>query len=224
MVPWHPPCALISLIFSSLFVLRPIVFLCFTTYLASSFRSPLSSFATGLFRSNLFLLCSCQGARRVSVSFLLSKILRSLRVRYSVFRPNPENDTEFKTQSTINLHDSRLPCSCSRSHAFLLLLQRFGFRLSVSISRFLLSSAYRSTLGEPLSFLFGLLPRKEVIQPHLPIRLPCYDFTPVIGLALGGWLLAVTSPTLGTPNSHGVTGGVYKARERIHRGMLIRDY
>ncbi len=23
---------------------------------------------------------------------------------------------------------------------------------------------------------------------------------------------------------HGVTGGVYKARERIHRGMLIRDY
>ena len=104
-------------------------FLCFTTYLASSFRSPLSSFATGLFRSNLFLLCSCQGARRVSVSFLLSKILRSLRVRYSVFRPNPENDTEFETQSTINLHDSRLPCSCSRSHAFLLLLQRFRFHL-----------------------------------------------------------------------------------------------
>ena len=104
-------------------------FLCFTTYLASSFRSPLSSFATGLFRSNLFLLCSCQGARRVSVSSLLSKILCFFRVRYSVFRPNPENDTEFKTQSTINLHDSRLPCSCSRSHAFLLLLQHFRFHL-----------------------------------------------------------------------------------------------
>ena len=73
------------------------------------------------------------------------------------------------------------------------------------------------------SFL-GLHLRKEVIQPHLPIRLPCYDFTPVIGLALDGWLLAVASPALGTPNSHGVTGGVYKARERIHRGMLIRDY
>jgi hypothetical protein len=28
--------------------------------------------------------------------------------------------------------------------------------------------------------------RKEVIQPHLPIRLPCYDFTLVIGFALGG--------------------------------------
>ena len=31
--------------------------------------------------------------------------------------------------------------------------------------------------------------RKEVIQPHLPIRLPCYDFTPVIGPAFGGSLL-----------------------------------
>ena len=38
----------------------------------------------------------------------------------------------------------------------------------------------------PLCFHFGLLLRKEVIQPHLPIRLPCYDFTPVIGLALDG--------------------------------------
>ena len=66
--------------------------------------------------------------------------------------------------------------------------------------------------------------RKEVIQPHLPIRLPCYDFTPVIGLTFDGCLLAVNSPASGAPNSHGVTGGVYKARERIHRGMLIRDY
>ena len=74
------------------------------------------------------------------------------------------------------------------------------------------------------SFLLRFLLRKEVIQPHLPIRLPCYDFTPVIGLALDGWLLAVASPALGTPNSHGVTGGVYKARERIHRSMLICDY
>ena len=66
--------------------------------------------------------------------------------------------------------------------------------------------------------------RKEVIQPHLPIRLPCYDFTPVIGLAFDGSLLTVRLPASGAPNSHGVTGGVYKARERIHRGMLIRDY
>ena len=68
------------------------------------------------------------------------------------------------------------------------------------------------------------LPRKEVIQPHLPIRLPCYDFTPVIGLTFAGCALSVHSPASGAPNSHGVTGGVYKARERIHRDMLIRDY
>ena len=74
------------------------------------------------------------------------------------------------------------------------------------------------------AFAFALLLRKEVIQPHLPIRLPCYDFTPVIDLTLGCWLLAVTPQLLGAINSHGVTGGVYKARERIHRGMLIRDY
>ena len=51
--------------------------------------------------------------------------------------------------------------------------------------------------------------RKEVIQPHLPIRLPCYDFTPIID---------------SIPNSHGVTGGVYKARERIHGSMLTCHY
>ena len=70
---------------------------------------------------------------------------------------------------------------------------------------------------------FGLH-RKEVIQPHLPIRLPCYDFTPVISPAFGSSLLTVGSLTSGVTNSHGVTGGVYKTRERIHRGMLIHDY
>ena len=69
-----------------------------------------------------------------------------------------------------------------------------------------------------------LLLRKEVIQPHLPIRLPCYDFTPITSFTFGGVLLTVRLPTSGPPGSHGVTGGVYKARERIHRGMLIRDY
>ena len=71
-------------------------------------------------------------------------------------------------------------------------------------------------------YLFAL--RKEVIQPHLPIRLPCYDFTPVTGPAFGGSLLTVGSPTSGISDSHGVTGGVYKTRERIHRSMLICDY
>ena len=66
--------------------------------------------------------------------------------------------------------------------------------------------------------------RKEVIQPHLPVRLPCYDLAPVTSFTLNSSLLAVESLSLGTPGFHGLTGGVYKARERIHRGMLIRDY
>ena len=66
--------------------------------------------------------------------------------------------------------------------------------------------------------------RKEVIQPHLPIRLPCYDFTPITGPTLGGCLLTVSPPTSGVTDSRGVTGGVYKARERIHRDVLTRDY
>jgi hypothetical protein len=68
------------------------------------------------------------------------------------------------------------------------------------------------------------LPRKEVIQPHLPIRLPCYDFTPIIDPTFDGFLLTVGPPASGVVNFRGVTGGVYKARERIHRDMLIRDY
>ena len=74
---------------------------------------------------------------------------------------------------------------------------------------------------QPLLLLFL---RKEVIQPHLPIRLPCYDFTPVIDPAFGSSLLTVGSLTSGITDSHGVTGGVYKTRERIHRDILIRDY
>ena len=66
--------------------------------------------------------------------------------------------------------------------------------------------------------------RKEVIQPQVLLQLPCYDFTPVIRPAFGRSLLAVKSRTSGIPDSHGVTGGVYKTRERIHRDMLIRDY
>src|SRR3569623_1688388 len=73
----------------------------------------------------------------------------------------------------------------------------------------------------PYRLLFS---RKEVIQPQVPLRLPCYDFTPVIDHTVVGALLAVRLPASGTANSHGVTGGVYKARERIHRGVLIRDY
>ena len=61
-----------------------------------------------------------------------------------------------------------------------------------------------------------VLLRKEVIQPQVPLRLPCYDFIPVTAHTLGPCILAVSTDTSGTSDSHDVTGGVYKARERIH--------
>ena len=66
--------------------------------------------------------------------------------------------------------------------------------------------------------------RKEVIQPQVLLRLPCYDFTPIISHTLGVCLLAVSVTTSSTTHFRDVTGGVYKARERIHGVDLIRHY
>ena len=58
--------------------------------------------------------------------------------------------------------------------------------------------------------------RKEVIQPQVPLRLPCYDFIPITNLTFGACLPRVSSATSGMIGFHDVTGGVYKAWERIH--------
>ena len=91
---------------------------------------------------------------------------------------------------------------------------------ALSNSAIAVSSYENPTETQPLLFIL----RKEVIQPHLPIQLPCYDFTPVISPAFDGSFFTVRPPASGIADSHGVTGGVYKTRERIHRGILIRDY
>ena len=144
-----------------------------------------------------------------------------VRLKFSfLFRdPKLQNDTEtiFEAQSNFISDFRRLLLPVFLRLCFLL-EAFFIFR-----SAFFRSLSYRPWKYEVV-FQTSFLPRKEVIQPHLPIRLPCYDFTPVIGLTLDGCLLAVSSPASGAPNSHGVTGGVYKARERIHRDILIRDY
>jgi hypothetical protein len=76
--------------------------------------------------------------------------------------------------------------------------------------------------NEPVRF--GL-PRKEVIQPHLPVRLPCYDFTPITNPTLDACLPKGVSPAAsGVADFRGVTGGVYKTRERIHRDVLTHGY
>ena len=68
------------------------------------------------------------------------------------------------------------------------------------------------------------VPRKEVIQPQLPLRLPCYDFTPITKPTLDRRLPKVDYPASGVPRFRGVTGGVYKTRERIHRCVLTSGY
>ena len=87
-----------------------------------------------------------------------------------------------------------------------------------------MSLEWEEALSHRSMTLSAAILRKEVIQPQVPLRLPCYDFTPVADPTVVACLLAVGAAPSGKTNSHGVTGGVYKARERIHRGMLIHDY
>ena len=156
-----------------------------------------------------------------------NEVCLCLLVPYSLFSPRGFTELLLRTLKTIQKYEL-LSSSFQSVYQLVLRHPSLSLRLPAILSS--VSSISRSPTGYRPKDLIGsfppqsLLPRKEVIQPHLPIRLPCYDFTPVIGLTFGSWLLAVTSLTSGAPNSHGVTGGVYKARERIHRGMLIRDY
>ncbi len=81
--------------------------------------------------------------------------------------------------------------------------------------------------GEPATFRVTSQPhhtvrllRKEVIQPHLPVRLPCYDFVPIASPTFDNSLPQGVRPSAsGVTNFRDVTGGVYKARERIHRSV-----
>ena len=81
-----------------------------------------------------------------------------------------------------------------------------------------------SDLRDKQAYLTKIILRKEVIQPQVPLRLPCYDFTPVADPTVVRCLQKVSARPSGRTNSHGVTGGVYKARERIHRSLLFCDY
>ena len=65
----------------------------------------------------------------------------------------------------------------------------------------------------------GFILRKEVIQPQVPLRLPCYDLVPIRKSIVGAYPLAVGTATSDIPPFRGLTGGVYKAQEHIHRGV-----
>ena len=112
----------------------------------------------------------------------------------------------------------------ARTHACARPLKRAGKKKGQQVGQPGSSRADRSTWwarpGRWPRPKAALLLRKEVIQPQVPLRLPCYDFIPVTAhtfepcppLLQAGW----RSSASGTSDSHDVTGGVYKARERIH--------
>jgi hypothetical protein len=77
----------------------------------------------------------------------------------------------------------------------------------------------RNGRRDALVWLLYQILRKEVIQPQVPLRLPCYDLVPITELILGACLLAVDTATLDAPRFRGLTGGVYKAQEHIHRSI-----
>ena len=116
---------------------------------------------------------------------------------------------------------------------FTILLKNFMQSTKPSANTLLERLQLASLLGRELKLIkpFVWMPRaiarrafKEVIQPQVPLRLPCYDFTPVMNHTVVTVPPKVRLATSGATHSHGVTGGVYKARERIHRDILIRDY
>ena len=127
------------------------------------------------------------------------------------------------TRNIVLVNPDRIHQLCHPSSAQLHQDAAFALYLSAPSPSGSVSDSLHSSLNsKTIPYLFFL--RKEVIQPHLPIRLPCYDFTPVTGPTFDSSFLSVRSLASGVTNSHGVTGGVYKTRERIHRDMLIHDY
>ena len=125
------------------------------------------------FRSMKYLLPTLTGLR---LSFLPYAVVKMRRRVFRASQVSPFGDPENDTGSVL-----RTTCPSRRVSPVSAVSPACPFCLSADRPRF-----------EGLPFGFALLPRKEVIQPHLPIRLPCYDFTPVIDLTLGCWLLAVT--------------------------------
>jgi hypothetical protein len=200
-MPRHPPCALniLTVIKAGSRTIRPVIPV-----------PPAGSSRSGW----LWLLCSCQGpserAMRARTGTRAGE--RPTHARFA----GGQGPRSLKTQQHAPRSSSR---DASRTRArFGRHARPHGRRPADQFARGLEGGGRRRTA--PCRAGTGVvLPRKEVIQPHLPVRLPCYDFTPVTSPTFDGSLpRGVRPPASGVAHSRGVTGGVYKARERIHRG------
>ena len=99
----------------------------------------------------------------------------------------------------LSVHLNQKPnlCGCKKQNA-----KSFGLRHLTDLS-FMLKT-------------LGIIPfRKEVIHPQIPLRIPCYDLVLLADPAV----FRIEKRNSGIANSADLTGGVYKDRERIHRGI-----
>ncbi len=123
-----------------------------------------------------------------------------------ISRSNPPKETYWEADS---LTWPQCQCSTHERHR----------RTCVSeMATKLISACYLCVNSRGRRCLRVLL-RKEVIQPHLPVRLPCYDLVLITDPTFDGSFLTVRPPASGVTDFHDLTGGVYKARERIHRSV-----
>ncbi len=173
----------------------------------SGVRSNQLSYRPALAAPPPALEISQPGARRLSLSSFSSKGFRGQRLNMLGSYAAHDHRANFNQAKKACI---RIPAPAVRNG-------------SCGLDGFTSYVSRRSALAERMqSHHFSF--RKEVIQPQVLLRLPCYDFTPIMNHTLGGCPLAVGSPTSSATHFRDVTGGVYKARERIHRGILIRDY
>ena len=131
----------------------------------------------------------------VSLRFNYSRAF-NIRLQQEAWADNPQDDSRILRHRLYNLF------------LFFANVSLVSFMPALLLSYIIYNKVWRTDRGD--------VSRKEVFQPHLPVRLPCYDLAPITSFTLGR---SSRSRTSGAPGFHGLTGGVYKARERIHRAM-----
>ena len=131
----------------------------------------------------------------VSLRFNYSRAF-NIRLQQEAWADNPQDDSRILRHRLSNLF------------LFFANVSLVSFMPALLLSYIIYNKVWRTDRGD--------VSRKEVFQPHLPVRLPCYDLAPITSFTLGR---PSRSRTSGAPGFHGLTGGVYKARERIHRAM-----
>ena len=139
--------------------------------------------------------------------------------RFLKLDPDFHRDDRICTQQTYQLSCRCVPCNIFK---FVLLVEEHFCHDSRddSLDRhvFLLGSYSCRLMRDRQEYAYRLSPikkeKKEVIQPHLPVRLPCYDLT-----LIASTMLPRQNRSSHNSNFVGLTGGVCKRQERIHRGI-----